>query len=172
MSFFDSIFGKRADPSANANKYLNQIPGQLEQGYGRAIEQGQNPAQTLNDFMKQYQQSEGGRYAQDEALRASGNAAAAGGMAGTPSDQFGQGRLAAAIGNDQMQQWLQNVLGINNQGLQAEQGKAGDMTNLYTTQGTMGFQQGQQQNQQRNQLIQSLMQMLGQGAGAAMGKWM
>lgn len=172
MSFWDSIFGKRADPSANANQYLNKIPEQLNQGYGRAIQQGQNPHETLAGFQEGWHQSPGQKFAMDEALRASRGAAAAGGTAGTPGDQFDSGHLAASIGSDQMQQYVNNILGINNQGLQAEQGKAGDMSNLYTTQGTMGFQQGQQQNQQRNQLIQSLMQMLGQGAGAAMGKWM
>lgn len=160
---------KKADPMAMGNEYFNKIPGQLDQGYDPYIKQGQDPAGTIKGFQDQWHQSEGQKNAMNEALAAQGAQGAAGGMSGSPMDVNNQGRLAADISNNQMQQWLQNVLGINTQGMGASIGKAHDMSNLFNQQGTMGFQQGQQQNQQRNQMIQSLMSLIGQIGGAAMG---
>jgi hypothetical protein len=92
--------------------------------------------------MGKYSESPWAKYQQEQALRASGNMGSASGMGGsTPMAQFNQ-ENARNISSQDMNQWLQNVLGINTQygaGLGHQigigQGAANQLTGLY---GDMG----------------------------------
>lgn len=74
-----------------------------------------NPSDFINRLMGNYQQSPYAKNLQQEAMRAGTNAASASGLIGsTPFAQQLQ-QNAANISSQDMNQWLQNVLGINTQ---------------------------------------------------------
>lgn len=75
----------------------------------------QNPSDFINHLMTQYQQSPYAKYLQQQSMRAGTNAASASGLIGsTPyAEQLQQN--SANIASGDMNQWLQNVLGINSQ---------------------------------------------------------
>src|ERR1700678_1416263 len=93
------MFGNKTNPADEANKYISQIPGQtspytqpyfqagtsqlpgLQNQYQQLME---NPGGKFNQIGENFQQSPGFKFALDQALQGAGNAAAAGGMAGSP----------------------------------------------------------------------------------------
>ncbi len=88
-------------------------------------------------------------------------------------------QLQKLLSGDQ-QQWLSNILGVYNTGLQGEQGEAtqgydasqklGDLLGgSLQQQGGLAFNQSQQKNKDRNALIQTLIKALSGGAGMAFG---
>jgi len=124
--------------------------------YQNYVNSMQNPSGFINNLMGQYQESPYARFAQQQAQRANTNAASASGLIGsTPYQQQGE-QYAHDISTQDMNQWLQNVLGINTQyggGLQnlmtGGQNAANMMTQLAGTQGQnmAGTAYGQSQGQ-------------------------
>jgi hypothetical protein len=195
MGFFADMFGGGQSPSDAARPYFDKIPGQLEGIYGPYMEQGQdayrrvspiydqmmsNPAEYLEKMMGGYTQSKGYGLQRDEALRALGNSAAAGGMRGTLSDMEDSSRLGAALQGQDMQQWLQNVMGIQGQGMGGMQNiyqtgagmapsYAGDLSNATSTLGQLAYNDRAQKLQNRGQIFGNVLKMLGTGAGAVIG---
>ena len=101
-----------------------------------------------------------------------------GGYAGTPMAQQQYGEQANKLMGDDQQQYLQNALGIYNQGIGGEQdfynkgyGASGSLADMLGSnlnqQGGLAFQGQAQQNQQRQELMKALAQMLGGGMGMA-----
>lgn len=105
----------------------------------------------------------------NEMMQAAANTAAAGGMRGTMSDiesQSGIGRQAMSLTDrllqGDMQQWLQNTMGINQAGMQgmqdfyhtgydASRGLSGDLSNVLGSQAKLGFQRERDQMQREMQ---------------------
>jgi len=202
MSWLSSLFGGGKDPMKEAQKYYGQIPGQmgkyldpmyqrgeraaadLEQQYGQLA---QDPTAALQNLMSGYQQSPGFQQEMKESLQAAANTAAAGGMLGSAADQRSQGDLAARLQQQDMQQYLKNVMGLQGLGLQGEQNLYGlgaqsgtnmaeSLANLLGQQGSLAAQQAQQQNQLPWQLLGTLGgYALGGpagGFGSQFGKWL
>ena len=197
MSLLDSIFGggKQNNPMDAANKYLNQIPGVAHQGYDPYVNAGldasgrtksayesmmDDPTAFINKLMNGYKESEGYQFQKDELTKDLGNTAAAGGIAGTPYDQMNQGQGIQKLLSADMQQFLQNVLGRYDKGLEGEQGisdrgydASGKLTdtlgNALNQQGGLAFQDVQQKNKNRNDLWSMFGKALGGGAGFALG---
>ena len=128
------------------NPYLNA--GQQGLGnYQNWLNGMQNPSQFINDQMKNYSESPYNQYLQNQSMRAGQNAASASGLMGsTPFLQQSQ-QNAANIGQQGMDEWLKNVLGINqmygqgNQNLiTGGQNAANNLTNIYQN---LGNQMGQ-----------------------------
>lgn len=98
----------------------------------------QDPTKFINQTMGQYQQSPWARFQTDQAMRANTNTASAAGLIGsTPYQQAGE-QYARDISSQDMNQWLGNVMGVNNlygQGLGGLMGggqhAADAMTNFY-----------------------------------------
>ncbi|HHF7341049.1 TPA: hypothetical protein ACPSKZ_000684 [Legionella anisa] len=97
-----------------------------------------DPSKFINNLMSGYQASPYSQYLQQQAIRAAQNAGSASGMIGsTPyTEQIQQN--AANIASGDMNQWLQNVLGINTQYGQGQnnlmtggQNAANTLTQLY-----------------------------------------
>lgn len=147
FSSLAGLFNKSTNPADAANGYIGQIPGQTQQYQQPWFQYGQNalpqlqgqygdllnnPGGKLNSIGEGFQESPGFKFALQQALEASGHAAAAGGMAGTPQHQQQNMQLATAIGNQDYYNWLGHATGLYNQGLQGEQGLA-----------SMGQQSGQ-----------------------------
>lgn len=82
-----------------------------------------NPSGFINNLMGQYQQSPWSQYLQQQAMRANTNAASMGGLPngmggagiGSTPMQLQAQQNATNISSQDMQSWLQNVLGINTQ---------------------------------------------------------
>lgn len=139
MSFFGNILSA-FDPNKAANKYLRQQPDVLRQYYDPYVNYGQNamgqvqnqynnllsnPGGFLNQIGTGYQQSPGFNFALQQALQASKNAAAAGGMAGSPQHEQQAMQTATGLANQDYNNWMQNALGLYGQGLGAAQNAAG-----------------------------------------------
>jgi hypothetical protein len=189
MSLSDLIFGK--NPAKKAQPYLEKIGPMAEQRYNPYIERGNrayesleplyqrfanNPAEYLNELQQSYKPSTGYAFKEKKALDAARNAAAAGGYSGTPYHQTQAAELAANIGGEDMQQWLQNVLGIQAGGIGGQQGLANQgyesnnaltdiLGNTLNQQAGLAFQGQAQRNKNRSDLYNTA----GQAAGAYFG---
>lgn len=74
-----------------------------------------NPSDFINNLMGKYQESPWAKFQQQQSIRSAGNMGSATGLTGsTPLAQFEQ-QNARDISSQDMNQWLQNVLGINTQ---------------------------------------------------------
>jgi hypothetical protein len=190
MGFFDSIFGT-SDPSKGAMKYLNQIPGMANNIYNPYIQAGQaqlpgleeqysmlmnDPGARMNQIGAGYQQSPGYQFAVQQALQGSGNAAAAGGMAGSPQHEQQNMTLANNLANQDYNQYLQNALGLYGEGLQGSQGLysmgygasnalADMLANAYGSQANLAYAGAANQNQARGGMFGN---MAGLGMAALM----
>jgi hypothetical protein len=134
MGLFDWL---GSDPSKAANKYLDQIPGMAHKAFDPYINMGQQMGKGLQDQYSQlmndpgarmnqigagYQQSPGFQFALKQAMQAGGNAAAAGGMAGSPMHEFENMNTATGMANQDYNQYLQNAMGMYNTGLSGASG--------------------------------------------------
>lgn len=133
------LFSGKRNPSDAAMGYLNQIPGQAGQYLSPYVNAGQgalpvlqdqyagllgSPGNRLNEIGQSYQQSPGFKFALDQALGASGRAASAGGMAGSPQHEQTNMGVATGLANQDYNNWMQNALGLYGKGLAGEQGMA------------------------------------------------
>lgn len=150
----------------DANQYLNKIEPMLTENYQGYMDAGRDPSAMQNKWMSDFQQSPGQQFAMEQALKQQRGYARGQGMGGTESQQLGAGRLAAALSNDQMQQYFNNNRDLFNTGLGATQSYTGDMSNLYGTQGQLAYNQAREENTGWNDILQGLLQGAG---GAAMG---
>ena len=162
------------DPSKPYEAAQDQYQGYLNQGAG--VQQpfynaGQNalgslnqwlgtmkdPSQFINNLMNQYQASPYSQYLQQQAQRAGTNAASASGLIGSTPFQLQSQENAANIASGDMNQWLQNVLGINTQygaGQQYISGLGADSANKLTAlfgQGAKDMSQLAYDKEQANQ---------------------
>jgi hypothetical protein len=186
--FGDQLMGKgEYDPAKKAEPYFDKSREQYQPyaQQGQAAyntrnpilnEMTQNPAEYLQKMMSGYQQSSGYQTNRDEALRAASATAAAGGRRGTPQDMENQAKIADTLSGNDMQRWLQNVMGIQGQGMTGLQDTynkgyeaSGDIANTYSSQGGMQFQNQSQQNQKLMDMIKSLMELMSKAGGAAAG---
>lgn len=184
----------REDPAKAANEYLDKIPAVGHQYYDPFVQGGQeaggilkgeygkmlNPNDFIANIMKGYSLSPGASYKRDLLTKGIGSTAAAGGYAGTPEHQREWGEMADKLLSGDMQQFLQNALGVYGTGLSGEQdiyGKGytatGSLADLLggtlSSQAGLGFQSGSQTNARRDALLNAIMKVLSQGAGAATG---
>lgn len=197
MGFWDFLSGATGnteDPSKAANKYLSQIPGIGKQYYNPFIDRGaragntlegeygklMNPTSFMDDIMKNYQLSAGATYERDKLGKGIGSTAAAGGFAGTPEHQRSYGEMADKIMSGDMQQYLQNALGIYGKGLSGEEGffnKGFDASSSLAdllggnlaSQGTLAFQGATQKNANQTALFNAIAKALSTGTGAMVG---
>lgn len=182
------------DAAGGANKYMDQIPGATGRYYNPFIDKGRaaggklegeygrmmNPTSFIDDIMKNYDMSKSAQYQTKELGRGIGATAAAGGFSGTPEHQKEYGEMAHDIMSKDMQQYLQNALGVYGGGLSGEQdfynkgfdasGKMADiMGGKLSSQAGLAFQDATQNNASRNAFMNALMKALAQGGGAMAG---
>ena len=187
MSWLSDFFSGGKNPADAAMPYLNQIPGMEKGYYDPYIQHGNeayntfnpkltgmtnDPAAFLEQLMKGYEPSRGYQLQRDEALKAAGNSAASAGMRGSQNDISQSARITDSLMGQDMQQWLQNVLGIQKEGTtglehlfdtgaSASGALAGDLSNVLGTQAGLAFQGQANQNKGRNDLLTGLTQALG-----------
>jgi hypothetical protein len=125
------------DPSQAAQGYFNQIPGTISPYYQQYMQQGSqagnqlqgqynnlinNPGGVTNQIGSSFHQSPGFNFALQQALQAGNNAAAAGGMAGSPQHQQQNMATATGLANQDYYNYLGNAENQYGQGLQGLQG--------------------------------------------------
>jgi len=185
---------KREDTTRDANKYLDQIPQVGHNSYDPFVQGGQqaggvlqgeygkmlNPNDFIANIMRGYQMSPGAKYQKDQLTKGIGSTAAAGGYAGTPEHQQQWGDMAEKLSSQDMQQFLQNALGVYGAGVKGEEGFYGKgyeatgslndiLSNKLSSQAGLSFQSASQTNASRDAFMSALMKALGQGAGAMSG---
>lgn len=197
MSILSDLFGggHQRSPQDAANKYLNQIPGVGHNAYDEYINQGReagsnthnqyqnlinDPQSFINQIMGGYKPSEGYQFQKGELEKALSNTAAAGGIAGTPQDQMAQGEAIQGLLSKDQQQWLKNVLGRYDIGLQGSENEAGRgyqasgsladiLGGNLNQQAGLAFQDQQQKNKSRNDMINGLIKAFGTAGGFLVG---
>lgn len=132
-----AMFGNRfKNPAQAGMPFLNQIGDVLKQYLGPynqagvnalGTAQGQygnlisNPTDEMNKIGATYQESPGYQFGLKEAERAATNAAAAGGMSGSPEAQQNAADIAENMANRDYNQYLNTGLNLYGQGLSGEQ---------------------------------------------------
>lgn len=175
------------DMHKDADKYLDQIPGELRKYLMPYVNQGQtsmgkvgseydkllaDPNALIQRLGAGYQQSPGYQWRLGQGENAINNAQAAGGMAGTGQHQQMAGELAGNLANQDYQQYLQQALGLYGTGLQGHQGLtdlganasgslASGISNALMMRGGLGYQQGMNKNQQNSELMSGLLSYFG-----------
>ncbi len=94
----------------------NALPNQYEQ-------MAHNPTAFMEALMQGYNPSTGYKFKQQQMLDAMRNSASAGGFAGTPFNQQQQAETVQGLLGADMQQYLENALGITQAGLQGKENR-------------------------------------------------
>ena len=182
-------------PSEAAMPYLGKVEQTSRDVYNPYINRGQeageslgrnfnemsnDPTALINKIMEQYNESPAYQAKRNKALGGAYNAAAYGGNVGGAGHQEASADLINSLMGEDMQQWLQNALGVQGAGLQgqqglystgfgASQGLGSDLTNLYGTQGQLAYKNQAQKNQNQNDLFKSLLGGVGGLIGGPLG---
>lgn len=123
------LFGDAGSPYEDASKYLEQYLPQAQQyqkpfyeagtaaipEYQKWLQGMRNPSGFINNLMGQYQESPYAQNLQRQARQGGINAASASGLTGSTPFAQQMAQTAGNISSQDMNQWLQNVLGINTQ---------------------------------------------------------
>lgn len=132
-----SFFGNPKSPMKEANKYLDQVPGQLHPYYDPYINMGQqtmptlqnqfeglinNPSALMSKIGGGYEQSPGYEWQMNQAMQAAGNAAAAGGMQGSPQHQQQAATVASGLANQDYYNYIDRAMKEYMTGLEGESG--------------------------------------------------
>lgn len=186
---------QREDPKSEANKYLNQIPDVEKSYYNPFIQGGQqagnvlsgaygnmlnDPTEFINNILAKYKESPGAQYQSGLLTKGIANTAAAGGYAGTPEAQREYAETAQNVMSGDMQQFLQNALGVYGTGLSGEQdfynkgftasGSLADaIASVLGSQGGLAFNQATQSNMDRQAMMNALLKAISGGAGVSSG---
>lgn len=178
----------------SAMDYLRQIPGTVKpyldpyvQGGREAYdklnpqfsEMASDPAAFLEKIMQGYKPSRGYQLRRDEALRAAGNTAAAGGMRGSLGDIEGESRLADSLLGEDMQDWLKNVFGIESGGLSglthmfdtgfgASKDLSDILSNVLGSESSLKFQQDREKAQRNADFMKAITGGIGAIGGMAL----
>jgi len=191
------LFGGDSGPSGEeaASQYLDQIPDLAKGYYDPYIQHGQaaygamspqleamtrDPTAFINALQSQYRPSAGFKLQRDEALRAAGNTAAAGGMRGSIQDIDRAGQISQRLQGADMQQWLNNVLGVQQQGIAGEQNIYGmgydasknlesDLANVLGQKGQYAFQQSREDKQSGSDMLSGILGAAGGIVGGIYG---
>jgi len=156
MSFLGGLFHPGRpyeDASKVYNQYYQQGMGELQpynqmgqqgmQNYSNALSGMANPTAYINNIMSQYSMSPGAQFEMQQGTQAAQNAASASGMLGSGAYGKGMEEFATGLTSQDMQQYLQNALGVQGQYLGGE-------SNL----GQMGLNAGSQMNAAAQQAAQ------------------
>ena len=182
------------NPADAAMPYLNQVPDYVHQYYDPYISNGlsagqtnmsvygsmaSNPQQYYNNLYSGYNVSPYAQYQSDQMQKAATSAAASGGYAGTDSDIARQEEEQNAILSNDWNQYLSQVLGIQNTGLAGNQQmyntgfnasnmSAEDLIGMLNAQAGLAYNSVNNQNAYNAQKYNNSMGALGTIAGYAM----
>ena len=182
-------FSQRS-PQDAAMPYLNDVERTSRETYNPYIQRGEeaggslgrnfnamsnDPTALINKIMEQYNESPAYQAKRNKALGSAYNAAAYGGNVGGAGHQEASADLVNSLMGEDMQQWLQNALGIQKTGLEGQQGLyntgfagsqnlGSDLTNLAGTKAQLAYRGQNDKNNRSADLLKS-----GIGAIGAIG---
>jgi hypothetical protein len=181
--FLGGMFGDSGRPYEDAmkqyRKWANRASGAQNPFYNAGVGAIGNfqdwlsgmkdPSKFIDNLMGKYQQSPWAKFQQQQAIRAGQNAGSASGLtSSTPLTQFMQ-QNAANISSKDMNQWLSNVLGINNQYgageqslMQGGQNAANVLSNIFNEMGGRMGEAAYGRGAGRQQDLWNLLSGLGQ----------
>lgn len=133
--------------------------GQLQGQYGSLLN---DPSAFYNKMASGYSQSPGFQWQLGQGMNAANNAAAAGGMLGSPQHQQQAATMAEGLANQDFMNYLRSTMGMYGMGLEGMQGLntmgygasnelAQSLANALMSQGNLSFAGTAAQNQQRGQ---------------------
>lgn len=155
------------DPYSAASGTLEQIPSYFEPYYKAGVGElpklqhqygqlTQDPGALEAQLGSGYKASPGYGYNVSQATSAANQAAAAGGMAGSPQEQQQLAQTITGMSSQDYQEYMQRILGMYGMGLQGEQGlaqtgmRAGeDTSDALLSQAQMQYASQQAQNQKQ-----------------------
>jgi hypothetical protein len=177
-----SMLGGYKDPTKAANPFYEQIKQMLPQYFNPSIEAGNkgrelsqgaygemlDPNALIKKIGTGYQESPGYQFQKQQGLDAATNAAASGGMLGTPQHQQQAATMAGNLANQDFYSYLERALGQYGQGAQGEQhlsdiGGEGSMdlgqllASILNTQGGLAYKGAQEKNQGNADIFGNLM---------------
>lgn len=167
MNKFENYFGRARNYQ---NPFYEAGVGAVPQ-YQEWLEGQKDPSGFINKIMSGYQESPFAKFQQQQATRSAGNMGSATGLTGsTPLTQFAE-QNARDISSQDMNTWLQNVLGVNTQygaGQQSlisgGQGAANSMSNLMSMLGVLmgqgAYGQRAGENQDRSNTIGGILKLI------------
>lgn len=183
------------NPAKAAMPYLQQAGTTLQNTYDPYIQKGENAYQMLepqynqmlnspvdyyNDIFDQYTPSSSYEAMSDALSKALDNTMRASGTYGTDEHDRRKAKLINSLLSQDMQQFFNNVSGIQSQGLQGYQGfnnqgynaastMGSDLSNLYGSEATLAFNGAQDYNQSHNARINQIASLLSAALGGYMG---
>lgn len=202
MSFWDPFgvvdkgmnalgLGSKNNPANSAQKYLDKVPGTIKPYYDPYIQAGQqalpelqeqfqmlmkNPELLMQHLGGAYQQSPGYKFQYDQGMNAIENAAAAGGMTGTPQHQQQAGQMATGLANQDYYNFLDRIMGmygqglsgmggINQQGYDASNELAQSLANTLLSQGNLAYAGKANQNNALGKTLGTIGSLFGGAMG-------
>lgn len=211
------MFGGGQNPYDSAKNAYGRIPGATQPYYAPYMEGGQeargrlmgqygnlfgnypslqdeynqmanDPGAIYNKIASGYHESPGFKWQLGQGMNAANNAAASGGMAGSPQHQQQAATMAEGLANQDFQNYLQQALGLYGTGLQGKQGfyntalsgmegmnkmgfgandqMARIMADMFAQKGQLGFAGQAAQNQQQGANWGNIFGGLGGALGA------
>jgi len=138
-----------APQGPGASSYLSQIPDILKQYSGQYKGMMEDPTGIMSKFGSKFQASPGYQYQLGQGEQAIGQAAAAGGMAGSPQQQQQSAGMAEGLANQDYHNYMNQALGLYGKGAQGYSGLGEDLSRNLMSQASLS--QMQQEEQQRQQ---------------------
>lgn len=183
------------NPAKAAMPYFQQAGTTLQNTYNPFIQRGENayqmlepqynqmlnnPADYYNDILSEYAPSSSYQVMSDALSKALDNTMRASGTYGTDEHDRRKAQLINSLLSQDMQQFFNNVSGIQSQGLQGYQGwgnqgynaastLGSDLSNLYGTEATLAFNGAQDYNAAHQSKIQELGRLLSMALGGYLG---
>ncbi len=128
-TFLGGLFGNQGSPygaAGNAyNKYAQMGAGAISPyntmgqnamgNYAKWAQSMSNPSQFENQLMANYQESPNAKFMQQQAMRAGENMGSASGLMGSTPLAMQMQQNAGNISQQDMQNWMSNALGVNQQ---------------------------------------------------------
>ncbi len=159
-----SQYQKWAQQGANAINPYNQAGQQATSNLANWATGMKDPSAFVNTLMNKYQESPTAKYMQQQALRAAQNEGSASGTVGSTPYTMQNEQNAENISQQDQNNWLQNVLGVNTQYgntegniMNAGENGANSLLNLYGQEAgalgdaAYGAQAGQNQDQNQEE---------------------
>ena len=193
LGAWNAFGGGYKDPTKRASETIGQIPGQTNQYYQPWADAGKGAlgdlqnqygdllgGKTYDKLAAGYKESPGYQFKLNQALGAGSNAAAEGGMLGTPMHQQGNMELANDIAGKDFQDYLNSQMGLYGLGLSGEQGinqmgynasdaQANTLANALSQQGQMQMYGDVGKNMWKQQGMNNIFSGLGQAGSSLMG---